>query len=153
MVNIRMSIINSDVELVVFEFSLEDSVNDSFICLEFEYENEKNKNEFDFNVMIFSKVLEVDNEYEDFGYLNRIFQFDGLDLNGGSFVSTVGFFEEGFYVEYKLFNGYFVWDYLMNWGLSYEKFVGVFKDIVLLFDGEISENQGDFVVVDCEEYV
>lgn len=153
MANIRMSTINSDVELVAPESSSEDSANDSFTCSEFEYENEKNKNEFDPNAMIFSKVSEVDNEHEDPGHPNRTSQSDGLDSNGGSFASTVGSSEEGPHAEHKLLNGHFAWDYLMNWGPSYEKLVGVFKDIASLPDGETSENQGDPVAADCEEYV
>lgn len=153
MANIRMSTINSDVELVAPESSSEDSANDSFTCSEFEYENEKNKNEFDPNAMIFSKVSEVDNEHEDPGHPNRTSHSDGLDSNGGSFASTVGSSEEGPHAEHKLLNGHFAWDYLMNWGPSYEKLVGVFKDIASLPDGETNENQGDPVAADCEEYV
>ncbi|XP_061163889.1 protocadherin Fat 4-like [Saccostrea echinata] len=151
--HIRMSTINSDVVLVPPESSSEDSANDSFTCSEFEYENEKTKNEFDPNAMIFSKVSEADNEHEDSSHQNRTSQSDGLDSNGGSFASTVGSSEEGPRTDHKLLNGHFAWDYLMNWGPSYEKLVGVFKDIASLPDGETNESREDEVAADCEEYV
>ena len=153
MAHIRMSTIPSDSQLVPPESSSEDSANDSFTCSEFEYENEKTKNDFDPNAMIFSKVSEVDNEHEDSGHPNRTSQSDGLDSNGGSFASTVGSSEEGPHGDHKLLNGHFAWDYLMNWGPSYEKLVGVFKDIASLPDGETGEGQGEQVAADCEEYV
>ncbi|KAK3099557.1 hypothetical protein FSP39_006219 [Pinctada imbricata] len=140
--------------LVPSDSSSDDSANDSFTCSEFEYENDKGgRGDFNPSAMIFSKLAEVDNENEDSNLSpKKIINSDGLDSNGGSYASTVGSSEGGENKDGKPINGQFNWDYLLNWGPSFEKLVGVFQDIASLPEGdeavansEITDNREEYV--------
>ena len=110
----------------------DDSSNDSFTCSEFEYDNEKARNDFDPGMMIFSKLAEVENENDEMNDVNRPYgTSENMDHMGGS-LSTLLVNDEDF--RHKNPNGTFNWDYLLNWGPSFEKLVGVFKDIAQLPD-------------------
>lgn len=118
------------------ESSSEESANDSFTCSEFEYESEKPRVDFEPSSMIFSKLTEVENENDDFNQHNnnnhRKFMSDGRTSNGDSFGSS----EDGPTTGAKPINGTFNWDEFLNWGPSFEKLVGVFRDIASLPDGD-----------------
>lgn len=127
--------------------SSDESANDSFTCSEFEYENEKGRNEFDPSAIIFSKLSEVDNETDELN-LHHNFRNDGLDSNGSSFASS----EEGRRNGAPM-NGAINWDYFTDWGPSFEKLVGVFKDIASLPDGDENTNSNMDCRTETEEYV
>jgi protocadherin Fat 4 len=97
--------------------------------------------------MIFSKLAEVDNENDDFN-VNHNFRNDGLDSNGSSFASS----EEGRRNGAPM-NGAINWDYFTDWGPSFEKLVGVFKDIASLPDGDETTNSNMDCRTETEEYV
>ena len=137
--------------------SSDGSHNDSFTCSEFENENDKSRTDFDPDALIFSKVPEVDNE-NDPSILNnnainnnitKRYDSDGRNSNGDSFGSS----EDGPNNGAKPLNGTFNFDYLLNWGPSFEKLVGVFKDIASLPDGEGGESFVEDKINEQEEYV
>lgn len=129
--------------------SSDESANDSFTCSEFEYENDKGRNDFDRNAMIYSKLAEVDNENEDFNMNHNMRNNDGLDSNGSSFASSDG----GKRASGAPLNGAINWDYFTDWGPSFEKLVGVFKDIASLPDGDENANSNMDCRTETEEYV
>lgn len=133
----------------------DESANDSFTCSEFEYDNDKVRNDFDPGMMIFSKLTEVENENDDYSPGSRGLGEDGRDSRGDSY-STLPSSEEDRFRPQKPLNGTFNWDYLLNWGPSFEKLVGVFKDIALLPDAESASEPQDLSASgkpNQEEYV
>ncbi|XP_060070203.1 cadherin-related tumor suppressor-like [Ylistrum balloti] len=134
--------------------SSEESANDSFTCSEFEYESERPRNDFDSSNIILSKLQEVDNENQDYNIHNnnnhRKFMSDGRTSNGDSFGSS----EDGHTNGAKPINGSFNWDEFLNWGPSFEKLVGVFRDIASLPDGDNLDGSTEVEVAqEEEEYV
>ncbi|OWF51064.1 cadherin-related tumor suppressor-like [Mizuhopecten yessoensis] len=134
--------------------SSEESANDSFTCSEFEYENERPRNDFDSSNLILSKLAEVENENQDYNSHNnnnhRKFISDGRTSNGDSFGSS----EDGPANGAKPINGTFNWDEFLNWGPSFEKLVGVFRDIASLPDGDNLDGSPEIEVhQEEEEYV
>ncbi|XP_013390955.1 cadherin-related tumor suppressor-like [Lingula anatina] len=136
------------------ESTSDDSSNDSFTCSEFEYENERNRPEFD----QFPKLSEAENENEDSPQDSngRTFTYDGSDSVRGSLSTLLVSEDETLPRPTKSPTGLFNWDYLLNWGPSFEKLVGVFQDIAALPD---SEGRSEVKLVpldvkkDMEEYV
>ncbi|XP_069129376.1 protocadherin Fat 4-like [Argopecten irradians] len=134
--------------------SSEESANDSFTCSEFEYESERPRNDFDSSNIILSKLAEVENENQDYNLHNnnnhRKFMSDGRTSNGDSFGSS----EDGHTNGAKTINGSFNWDEFLNWGPSFEKLVGVFRDIASLPDGDnLDGSPAVEVTQEEEEYV
>ncbi|KAL5011815.1 hypothetical protein ScPMuIL_010366 [Solemya velum] len=130
----------------------DDSANDSFTCSEFEQDNhlyDKAWGDLDPGAMLFSKFAKVDN-HANYNQLNNPRIYDGLNSKGNSFNSNS---EEELSHPHKLSNGQFNWDYLLNWGPSFERLVGVFKDIASLPDGENSGTIIDDALTIQEEYV
>lgn len=131
----------------------EDSANDSFTCSEFEQDNpvyDKAWGDLDPGAMLFSKLAKVDNGANHNRINNPRMYHDGLNSKGNSFNSNS---EEEPSLPPKLPNGQFNWDYLLNWGPSFERLVGVFKDIASLPDGESSGTIEDGALTNQEEYV
>ena len=108
----------------------DDSSNDSFTCSEFEYENEKVRNDLRPGTMIFSKLAEID-ENDDTDYDHEGYHPPPHSWNGS--LSTLLASEDEM-PHSKNPSATFNWDYLLNWGPSFEKLVGVFKDIAQLPD-------------------
>ncbi|XP_077983782.1 protocadherin Fat 4-like [Glandiceps talaboti] len=131
-----------------------DESNDSFTCSEFEVDREKLKfTEFDPSKMIFSKLAEVNEDDTDLPDTSRIYNYVGIDSGDGS-LSTLPMSGDEFpHVAVKPPNGHFSWDYLLNWGPSFENLVGVFKDIALLQDANITMKLEADPNLNLEEYV
>lgn len=151
--NIDSDILDSNLLLEAPDSSTsDDSANDSFTCSEYEIENDRGRNEHEPGSMIFSRVPE-ENENGDSPEDNRTYKFDGFDSNGDSF-STLASSEDDRFRSKKPLNDAFSWDSFLNWGNNFEKLVGVFKDIALLPDDEISEDTQELDLRnDGEEYV
>jgi protocadherin Fat 4 len=124
------------------ESSSDDVSDDDFTCSEFEYENrEKIRSDFDTNIMIFPKVQEEDENEDSPMESNRT--FSGDESARGS-LSTLLVSDEDppkHAQQHKNLGGAFNWDYLLNWGPSFEKLVGVFQDIAELPDANAIRRQ------------
>nr|XP_006812462.1 PREDICTED: protocadherin Fat 4-like [Saccoglossus kowalevskii] len=116
-----------------------DESNDSFTCSEYECGPEKLKfPEFDPSNIIFKRLAVVKEDDPNIPDTSRTYNYEGIDSAGGS-LSTLQMSEDDIpHVSMKPPNGHFSWDYLLNWGPSFENLVGVFHDIALLEDGGIA---------------
>ncbi|XP_064636324.1 cadherin-related tumor suppressor-like [Lineus longissimus] len=124
------------------ESSSDDVSDDDFTCSEFEYDNhEKIRSEFDTNIMIFPKVQEEDENEESPMESNRT--FSGDESARGSLSTLLVSDEDApkHVHQHKNLGGAFNWDYLLNWGPSFEKLVGVFQDIAELPDANAIPHQ------------
>nr|KAG5699632.1 hypothetical protein BaRGS_005080 [Batillaria attramentaria] len=143
--------------------SSDSGANDSFTCSEFEYENDRGNNRLDPGTMIFSKLAEVDEDDVGSPASPAIRNGDSRNSNGDSAGSTVasddaqvasgsGTPHHHQHQHHHAPSGPFDdFDALLNLGPSFDKFVGVFKDIALLPDSNqtIEGATGN----DYEEYV
>lgn len=123
--------------LSVFEVldSLSESFDDIFICSEFEYDNDElSWEENDCGSMVFKKFVDGDMVVSE-NYLSEKLEYEGWVLYFG-FFSILNFSDDEILLNVlssKFVNGVkdlFNWDDVLNWGLCYYNFRGVYKDIV-----------------------
>ncbi|KAL8587634.1 hypothetical protein ACOMHN_045323 [Nucella lapillus] len=130
--------------------SSDSGANDSFTCSEFEYENDRNTRLDPPSARVLSQLPEVDEDNLP-GVSTRF--GDGLNSNGDSGGSTNAS-NEGPVGSSPLTltgGGALNLDSFLNLGPSFDKLVGVFKDIALLPDS--SHNLEGATSNDYEEYV
>lgn len=122
--------------LSVFEVFdiLSESFDDIFMCSEFEYDNDEfSWDENEWGSMIFFKLVNGDVK-ENESILRRKLN-EGWVLNWG-LLSILNLSDDEILLNVlnnKLMNGkkdLFNWDDVLNWGLRYYNFWGVYKDIV-----------------------